>query len=93
MKTGTSQNKVMSDGIHHVGRNENVTNLATCQNHKFLNFNRKVIICINGIDNKKEFTSVHKFVTMERLIKIPSDMLDSVRHDQGLIHVASSLFI
>ena len=43
METGASQNVGHVGRNKYVGRNENVTFLATCLNHKFFSFDSKVI--------------------------------------------------
>ena len=84
MATGTAQNKIMSDGISMSDGMENVTFLATCINHEFFRFDNKVMIGISVIDNPKEFSCITYVAILEILIKIPSDMVDSVRHDQRI---------
>ena len=51
METGASQNVAMSDGTVYVGRNENVTFLATCLNQEFFSFDSKVMAGITVINN------------------------------------------
>ena len=64
----------MSDGMHHVGRNENVTILATCQNYQFFLIFRKVMSDTIVVDIKKDSNSFIIFFMIETLIK------NSVRH-------------
>ena len=51
------KNRDMSDGMHHVGRNENVTILATCQNYQFFLIFRKVMSDTIVVDIKKDSNS------------------------------------
>ena len=50
METAAIQKQGMSDGIYHVGRNENVTILATLQYPEFFIFGREVVLCSNVSD-------------------------------------------